>query len=176
MVTPITLRRTCDTSVYPTYRTVMYAMIAYMPQALTLGSYPFLLTFLGRRIKRLRVKRARVECLIQKATPLHAPPGAKSEVNAAQVLKRTIAKAEGSNNRLTVYLLLLKLTTHVFGIVPMALFMVSAGNRQPPPRCNFDAMHFSTHFSMVAQLVEPFIYLATMTDLRNEFLALLRFT
>ncbi|OQV12527.1 hypothetical protein BV898_13171 [Hypsibius exemplaris] len=81
-----------------------------------------------------------------------------------------------SKNRLTGYLLLLKLVAHLFDIVPTALIIVAVSNRRLPPPCIWDAIHSAEHFFALVQLVEPFVYLATMRDLRIEFLSLLRLT
>ena len=47
--TPLTERNGCDGTAYPKYRTVVYMMIAVLPQLGVLGSYPVLFYMLWRR-------------------------------------------------------------------------------------------------------------------------------
>ena len=53
--TPLTERNGCDGTLYPKYRTVVYALVCALPQAGVIGSYPFLFFMLASRRRRRNV-------------------------------------------------------------------------------------------------------------------------
>ncbi|OWA54798.1 hypothetical protein BV898_19192 [Hypsibius exemplaris] len=195
-LTPMPLRQGCDGTAYPGYRAVVLTMVCYLPQALIYGSYPVLLTLLWRRrVQKARRRRDRAERLTAPSAAPAIPTitiqlcdnlgsislrrpslGVLKPEGAAERMDDIAKSAERSNNRLVMGVLCLKFTAIVFTMVPTVLFTVSATNRRLPPPCTWDAFHLAEHFLAVVQLVEPFVYLATLRDLRREFLSVFHLT
>ncbi|OWA53548.1 hypothetical protein BV898_17971 [Hypsibius exemplaris] len=167
-LTPMNLRQGCDGTAYPGYRALVSITVLYIPQVLTFGSYPFLLFLLWRRKRRQsRLRRGRVDCLPsgpQGSLPL--PAQSQTETTRQD----DTVKTDKKHTQMAIYLLLLKLISNIVITVPTAMVILSATLRRQPPPCTWDAFHLSEHFLSLAQLGEPFIYLANMRDLRREFL------
>ncbi|OQV23809.1 hypothetical protein BV898_02161 [Hypsibius exemplaris] len=181
-ITPMALRQGCDGTAYPVYRTIVFAMIGYVPEVLVYGSYPILLALLWQRQRAKRqLRRARMECIALGSTnsiPMSTrltTAGVEAANNEAG-RRQAIAKTERANNRLATALILLKFVASVFMTIPTVLFNVAATNRRLPAPCTWDIYHFGAHILAVVLFVEPFIYLMSMKDLRNEFLLMFQST
>ncbi|OQV20008.1 hypothetical protein BV898_06012 [Hypsibius exemplaris] len=99
--------KACDGMVpgYPTYRIVVYFMVAYIPQGITYGSYPFLLLLLFRRRFRRRLARGRVEIVSivrYQVSSTSLPPSVQPAIHSDRATPMEIRNTEDDRRKAIV--------------------------------------------------------------------------